>query len=153
MELTQWTKTEHSCSHPVEIVRLRASLENKSKNGFHWNTSFYHSGFPKGCCGDSTDLLALHMKLKFNKCSSYCLGQGLKRNKSISHAWLMLDGYIIDITADQFNDLGYTNDPVIIEKHSEFHSLFHKTTINEIDTDKLVGTPIHHVLNSTLKPI
>ena len=48
-----------------------------------------------------------------------------------SHAWLEHNGYIIDITADQFKEL--TNQPVIVEKTNFFWeislkrlAIFHK---------------------------
>lgn len=99
------------------IRQIRRALERFEKNDFDCMVNFHGSrDFPSGWCGDATDLLGLYLQ-QFHKIeSSYVNGIGLAHNASASHAWLLCDGYIIDIIADQFNKKGYNLPSVIITK-------------------------------------
>lgn len=72
------------------------------------------------------------------------------KNKDLSHAWLSCDDYIIDITADQFNSIGYNLKPVIISKVSVFHAQFIKTKFYELNVDKLKYTPVYSVFERVI---
>lgn len=63
------------------------------------NSSFFEN-FPKGCCGDASNLLSKYLS-KHGIETEYVWG--LKGEQS--HAWLEYDVYLIDITADQFSDI------------------------------------------------
>ncbi|MFN8742869.1 MAG: hypothetical protein ACK5YR_23310 [Pirellula sp.] len=56
--------------------------------------------FPIGCCGDASDLMAHHLCQLGYDPPQYVLGD----SGSQSHAWLETNGFIVDITADQFDD-------------------------------------------------
>lgn len=85
--------------------------------------------FPRGCCGDTSDLLAQFL-LKNGIRTYYVCGtcrNGLFENIQ-SHAWLLTDHHtIIDITGDQFKDnpdfLNYDKS-VYVGLADEFHKLF-----------------------------
>lgn len=73
--------------------------------------------FPLGACGDTCDLLGR------------CLGEhGLQgwtyvsaRRGERTHAWLEKDGVILDITADQFDDV---DSPVLVTRDDTWHRQF-----------------------------
>ncbi|ELB2784028.1 hypothetical protein QNE30_003930 [Vibrio alginolyticus] len=134
-----------------KIHQIRDILASFEKSDFHSMTSFYHSsGFPNGCCGDATDLLGLYLLQYHNLDSEYVCGNGLGENFNQSHAWLVCNGYIIDITADQFNEDGYELPAVVIEKQSSFHELFDETTSRNTSVSYLKGTGIPNVLSKVL---
>jgi len=130
-----------------KIYQIREILARFEKADFHSMTSFYFSsGFPAGCCGDATDLLGIYLLKHHSLESDYVCGHGLGDNSNQTHAWLVCQDYIIDITADQFNDDGYELPSVIIEKQSPFHELFYELTSRPISVEYLKGTGIPSVL-------
>lgn len=57
--------------------------------------------FPLGTCGDISDILAEHLYSNgFNSIDYVC---GFYNGRS--HAWLEINGYAIDVTANQFHDI------------------------------------------------
>lgn len=96
-----------------ECTKFRAAIEECKYNiGIDW---FKH--FPLGCCQDTSLILAKYLHAKGFGISYVVSGwRGRK-----SHAWLELDGVIIDITADQFEEV---SEKVIVTKKSKFHNSF-----------------------------
>lgn len=130
-----------------KIYQIREILVNFEKSDFHYMTSFYHSsGFPKGCCGDATDLIGLYLLQVHGIESEYVCGECLINNLYQSHAWLLCQGYIIDITADQFNDIGYNLPGVLIQIQSDFHDSFDTKTTHPTSIEHLQNTNIPSVL-------
>ena len=131
-----------------EIHAIRKTLESFGKSDFHSNSSFYHSskGFPTGCCGDTTNLLGLYLKQKYDISTEYVSATGLGDNLGQSHAWLKIDSFTVDITADQFNEKGYTVGYVIIMEDSHFHTLFDDIDSYALNTETLKGTAVESVL-------
>ena len=87
--------------------------------------------FPRGACGPTTILLSQFLMEHGIKGMTYYCGLHLliKENKTQSHAWIDLDGLIIDITGDQFKDkaeYGFFDIPVYVGQMDQFHSLFHE---------------------------
>jgi hypothetical protein len=80
----------------VEIVeRFRSAADEVVDAG---GAPGHMSGFPRGCCGAMSDMLGEYL-------NSSGIGVFLyvRANREMaSHAWVELDGIIIDITADQF---------------------------------------------------
>lgn len=76
--------------------------------------------FPKGCCGESCDILGTWFinELKF---PDVVYVAGAIPNAQGSHAWLKCNGYIVDITSDQFED---GCGPVFVGAYSDFHSKY-----------------------------
>ena len=56
-----------------------------------------------------------------------------------SHAWIIMDDWIIDITADQFDEI---TEKVIVTKNSKFHDLFNR----DIFGNKIVKKPYNQIL-------
>lgn len=83
------------------------------------------ANFPNGSCRDSAYLLLKYSKEKGLK--GICLvsaeaGGSLKRT---THAWLEKDGYIIDITADQFNNRDRKKMPgVFVSRDRSWHDKY-----------------------------
>ncbi len=73
--------------------------------------------FPKQCCDVASLLLAYRLRdlgfQNIERCFGYLDGE--------SHVWLQVNGWIIDITANQFPSVG---DPVIVARidHSPWHA-------------------------------
>ncbi|EMV2054497.1 MULTISPECIES: hypothetical protein [Vibrio harveyi group] len=131
----------------IRIHEIREILANLGKSDFDWRTAFSSSsGFPNGCCGDATDLIGLYLSKYYELESTYVCGKGLGNNPNQSHAWLLCQGYIIDITADQFNAKGYKLASVIIEKQSQFHDSFDTYKSHPFSANQLKDTGIPSVL-------
>lgn len=83
--------------------------------------------FPSGCCSWATIFIGHYLK--------YECGLSLKRIHSArringdQHEWLIVNGIIIDITADQFDD---APSPVIVETDSEWHAQLQGGEISDL---------------------
>lgn len=82
--------------------------------------------FPRGACGDASLLLAKYLQVKGCGRSHYVLGKRGGR----THAWLQLEKFTIDITADQFED---QDAGVIVSTDSAWHSSFQGKIQNVAD--------------------
>lgn len=72
--------------------------------------------FPRGACGDSCELLGQHLRdLGLGEWTYVC---GLSPDHDRTHAWLERDGWIVDITADQFEGV---HAPMIVLQDSVWH--------------------------------
>ena len=80
--------------------------------------------FPRGACSDASLLLAKYLQVKRCGQSMYVLGE----RDGQRHAWLQLQDFIIDITADQFDD---QDAGVLVSTDSSWHSSF-KGKINSV---------------------
>jgi hypothetical protein len=77
--------------------------------------------FPRGSCGDASLLHADYLRNQGYQDIAYVLGvRGIHENRH-SHAWLVVEGFIIDITGDQFAEI---TEPVIVCRASNFHDSF-----------------------------
>jgi len=74
-------------------------------------------GFPSGACGDAALLLAKFLEQHGEGAFDYMLGV----RAGWSHAWLQRGALIVDITADQFDDMA---EPVVVAEVSDWHALF-----------------------------
>lgn len=110
------------------VNRFRDAIDMALDAGdFDKDFSFYK--FPRGCCGDTSDLLAQFLLENgirtYYVCGTYIDGSFENRQ---SHAWLLTDNHtIIDITGDQFKDdpnfLNYDKS-VFVGVGDDFHRLF-----------------------------
>ncbi|KAF5047460.1 hypothetical protein [Acetobacterium wieringae] len=110
------------------VNKFREALDLARDSGeFDNDISFYN--FPRGCCGDASDLLAQflldHGIRTYYVCGSY---YDDSFENSQSHAWLMTGNQIIiDITGNQFRYnpvfLNYDK-PVYVGVEDDFHRLF-----------------------------
>jgi hypothetical protein len=73
--------------------------------------------FPRGACGDASLLLGKYLQVQRCGLAHYVLGE----RAGLPHAWLQLHGFIVDITADQFEDQSAS---VIVSTDSSWHRSF-----------------------------
>ncbi|WP_394165438.1 hypothetical protein [Neptunomonas phycophila] len=94
--------------------------------------------FPLGACGAASGLLGAYLDELGLGRFHYVCGRTSGQNW-ISHAWLELDGWILDITADQFDNV---DDQVVFGRDLEFYEAFFnieygrectKDSIDELD--------------------
>lgn len=84
--------------------------------------------FPHGSCGDASLLLAKYLERNGHTGFVYILGWRGER----SHAWLLRNSLVIDITADQFED---QEQHVIVDYNSEWHSAFDRDANDDLPAD------------------
>ncbi len=75
--------------------------------------------FPHGSCGDASILLGQYLLDHSLGLWEYIGGE--REQDLHSHAWLERDGLIVDITADQFDDI---DEPVITTHDRGWHAQF-----------------------------
>ena len=122
------------------ITNFRRAIDIAKRNGeFDKDCSF--SRFSNGCCGDASDLLGMYL-LKHGVRSSYVCGNRYfdgPEEGTQSHAWLDVNGWIADITGDQFRTqsiyLNY-NIPDYYGPIDDFHRLF---DVEERDVSPFLG--------------
>jgi hypothetical protein len=81
--------------------------------------------FPRGACGNSSDIIGKWLSQKGVSGLKYAWGT----RGQASHGWLEYKGYILDITSDQFAD-GCGS--VFIWQNSKFHSSFKNQKKSEL---------------------
>jgi hypothetical protein len=59
--------------------------------------------FPHGACSDASLLLGQY--LADNRSGIWLFRSGVRSEPFFTHAWLELNGLVVDITADQFDDI------------------------------------------------
>ena len=103
-------------------IQLRNAIERAKRKGDFPKNDFINK-FPRGCCGDASDMLAQYLMdngISFKcVCGTYC---------DQSHEWLEVDNIIVDITSDQFNNNSMFNKsnfpPCYVGCENEFYKLF-----------------------------
>ena len=79
--------------------------------------------FPRGSCGDATLLLAKFLEKSGFGMFDYVCGEiPIEGGGLQSHAWLQRSNLIIDITADQFDEVQET---VLVTRNHDWHNRFH----------------------------
>ena len=119
------------------VKQFRDAIDVARDTGdFNNDFSFYK--FPRGCCGDTSDLLGQFLLENFIR-TYYVFGM----YKNQSHAWLLTENrIIIDITGDQFkNNMDFLNydKSVYVGAEDDFYRLFkvEDNNIRDIGLDVL----------------
>src|SRR5690349_7985620 len=99
------------------VEQFRKALEKCPKNVL----PIQFECFPAGACGDSSLLLAKYLENCGLGAFDYVCGELRKNGDFQSHAWLQKEDLIIDITADQFDDI---SEVVLITKDNSWHKKF-----------------------------
>ncbi|MEW9699069.1 transglutaminase domain-containing protein [Paenibacillus sp. SI8] len=94
---------------------FRNAIEKLEKSEFSSSTWF--ENFPRGCCGDTSDLFAKYL-LTLGIQTEYVWGINSKRQ---SHGWLEYEDYIMDLTADQFHEI---SERVLITREGIWYQQF-----------------------------
>jgi hypothetical protein len=107
-------------------TRFRQTIETGDLN----RLPYAFRRFPSGCCGDAALFLGTYFKEQGLGSSAYVLGSRGSGLDFHSHAWLTINGVIVDITADQFPEI---SDPVIVTAQSSWHEGFEQESDHEAD--------------------
>jgi len=94
--------------------RVRAALQDLNPDDLPVGLKL----FPRGACGDTCLILGAALKDRELGDFRYVCGLTHKDGGNESHAWLIGEGLIIDITADQFED---GMPAVFVEPGSDWH--------------------------------
>ena len=107
-------------------------IANEFRNAFEKenlsNAPGFLSGFPNGCCGWGVRVIGHYLKYEcglqpFHVCGSRdCDGYE-------EHEWIKIDGYIIDITSDQYPENQLR---VIVSDNSAWHKQWQETKTEKI---------------------
>ena len=84
----------------LDFIRVaQAFREQLEKQHAQGRLPAHLEGFPRGCCGVVSELLGDYLNTQLGLQTEYVCGE----KDGGSHAWLELDGIVIDITGDQFD--------------------------------------------------
>ena len=129
-------------------TKFRVAIEQCDKKILP--VSFRH--FPQGSCGDTCLILGKYLKeLKLGD-FKYVSGTIYKDNYNYyTHAWLKQSQIIVDITADQFNDI---QQKVIVTTNSSWHRKFDIQLEKTADIENYDPFTIGELLGcyNTIKP-
>ena len=112
-----------------DLAKIRSAFERIDKS----NLPITFKNFPRGACGDTCEVLAEILKeLGYGK-FQYVTG---RRENGNSHAWLQQKNLVIDITADQFEEI---STPIYIGPLNSWYQEFevqqdHEAGYNRLDT-------------------
>lgn len=115
----------------IQALRLARRFRRAIEDGSPLAHDIVFERFPTGSCGDAALLLSRFLREHGARDIRYVLGKRRVGDDWGSHAWLTVDGLIVDITADQFEEVEV---PVIVAATSAWH-----TSGWEIDRDGLPG--------------
>jgi hypothetical protein len=109
--------------NPDRLLRLATAFRDAIERADRAKLGITFQAFPRGSCGDASPLLGRYLKDRGFADVTYVLGM---RGRTIdgnehSHAWLRVDAYIVDITADQFDEV---DQRVIVARASAWHETF-----------------------------
>ena len=94
---------------------FRQAIEQVNISEFSMSPWFKR--FPRACCGDASNLLAKYLMVQHGIETTYVCGW----HEGQSHAWLEYNSLIIDITADQFEEV---SENALVTTDKTFHSRF-----------------------------
>ncbi|WP_204127642.1 hypothetical protein [Pseudomonas ogarae] len=104
------------------VGAFRSALHELTRSGFFFQISISER-FPSGCCDDSSMLLAAYLSDQGYpgalRISGSCGGEN---EELVSHVWLKLDRFQIDITGSQFE--GYDQPETLIAEQDNFLDTF-----------------------------
>lgn len=89
-------------------TRLKGADLSAAHECFRW--------FPCGACSATCDVLATVLEGHFGVVPYLVSAEIGEGEEWRSHAWLEVEGFTVDITADQFG-----REPAIVAKHSSWH--------------------------------
>jgi hypothetical protein len=105
------------------VADFRLALTELVLSG-HWFDNMSIKGdFPRGCCDDSSLLLAAYLHDQgFPGAVRISGAHGGKNEELMSHVWLKLGSQLIDITGSQFEN--YNQPEILIAEKDEFLDSF-----------------------------
>lgn len=103
----------------IEVRRLAQRFRRAIEEGTPLAHDIVFERFPAGSCGDAALLLGRYLREHGARDIRYVLGGRRSGDNWGSHAWLLVGGLIVDITADQFDEV---DAPVIVAATSAWHA-------------------------------
>ena len=91
------------------------------------------SHFPRGACGDASLLLSKFLRKHGFEEITYVCGVASEEDDIRSHAWLEIEGLLVDVTADQFPN--HPGPPVLVTRDRSWHAHFRETDRFRADVD------------------
>jgi len=126
--------TEHTVRLFKLVQNTRAAFERVDKT----DLPISFSNFPRGSCSDTSEVLAALLKGsgfgRFNHVNG-------TRNDGATHAWLELNSLIVDITADQFDEI---STPVYIGPSNKWYESFEDS--KSYETGSSIDEYVNHDL-------
>ena len=118
-------------------IKFRDLIDDLINSDEVVNIYNFKQRFPTGNCLNAAQMLAKYFR--DNDVNNVTVISGEKIKGNGSHAWVDVDGLIVDITADQFEEFSYPK--VFVGEESELHKLY-KTTLafQQNPGGALVGT-------------
>lgn len=110
-----------------DLLRIRAAFERMNKS----NLPVTFNNFPRGACGDTCEVLAELLRELGYGSFQYVVGC---RENGNSHAWLERNSEIIDITADQFDEI---SDSVYVGPSNAWYQTFEVVQAHEAGYSRL----------------
>lgn len=92
--------------------------------------------FPGGACRIVSRLLAVHLARRGFEDIRYCEGHVPGFDDSVRHAWLVVDGAVVDLTADPLGQA-----PVVVAVVSPFHESLDAIRVVEAATSLAAISP------------
>lgn len=118
---SDWSQPEVQAAPPdTEQIQRLASVFRTAIMQCPRSDLFSFRNFPRGSCGDTSILLGQYLYEQGQGIWTYASGERVSDDFQ-SHAWLEKDGLIVDITADQFDDI---DEPVIVTHDGSWHKQF-----------------------------
>ncbi|MFG0602485.1 hypothetical protein ACF8PL_19075 [Delftia sp. WSY_4] len=107
----------------IEIKELATEFRNAIESLLKNQIPCEMKDFPLGACGDASLLLGAYLSDQGILGFKYATGKRKKPKSSAEdhHGWLIREGLVVDITADQFADAPAG---VIVEHNSSWHQKF-----------------------------
>ena len=109
----------------IAAKRFRDAIECCDRSELSLGLRF----FPRGSCGDVTPLLGAYLHDEGLGKFQYIHGKrgqvepNCDRLRWTSHAWLQTGNIIVDITADQFDEV---DEPIIVTDSPDWHNQFRR---------------------------
>ena len=124
----------------LQAKLFRAAIESCASNELPVTLQ----DFPRGSCGDASLLLAKHLQNHGIWPLNYIRGQMATEEEGNpqSHAWLEIEDIIIDITADQFDDI---TQEVIVTRDRSWHGRFDIESKGVADYNRWSGPGIERL--------
>jgi hypothetical protein len=100
-------------AHVDQLRRIASAVREILEHHAGETTDIMFRDFPRGTCGPTSELLGRYLTEAAGLDAQYIAAN---RSDGWSHAWVTVDGIIIDITADQFGQ-----EPIIVAANSDWH--------------------------------
>ena len=105
------------------VAEFRSAFHELVLSGHWFDNMTISRDFPKGCCDDSSLLLAAYLHDEgFPGALRISGSSGGNHGELVSHVWLKFGDQFIDITGSQFED--YDQPEILITEHDDFLSTF-----------------------------